>query len=80
MNNYSINDLKSDIDSGMDIEFVYDGIRFGIYPFHPDGISIYIQESGVEDVYPSVDELLDKHLLNGSKISDVIDKIELTLH
>ena len=74
----SINDLRKKCDSGCDVTFNCLGKRFTIMSYDEE---IIIAEQITEDhmeSFDSVDELLEKYMINGVPLHDLWDQVVVT--
>lgn len=74
-----INKFKEAIEFGSDIEFRYKNKNYTILPWTDEGIVIGLQNSDDDSKFKSADELIDNYTIDGNKIKDIIDDIEILL-
>lgn len=73
----SVDELKKDLAQFHDIEFDYRGQSYAICPI--DGKFVAGNARGAAE-FSSVDELLDKFLIDGRPLSEVVTEIEVYMH
>lgn len=74
-----INKFKEAIEFGSDIEFRYKNKNYTILPWTDEGIVIGLQNSDDDSKFKSADELIDNYTIDGNKMKDIIDDIEILL-
>lgn len=74
-----INKLKEAIEFGSDIEFKYKNKKYTILPWIEEGIVIGPQNLDDDTIFKSADELINNYIIDGNKIKDIIDEIEILL-
>lgn len=75
-----LNSLREMVEFGSDVEFEYCGKQYVILPWTAQGILIAEQHTENEAVYETYDDLLSRHILDGTPFKDVVDKINITFH
>lgn len=71
-----------DCNMGMDIEFDYQGIGYGVFGWYEGGPLAYRKDDfgPFEQQFQTPDELLDGFLIDGQPLRKLITKVELLLH
>lgn len=72
----------NDCNIGLDIEFNYNGIGYGVFGWTKDGPTAFRKEQYgfYEKQFSNADALLDGFIIDGKPLRDIITKVELVLH
>lgn len=72
----------NDCNIGMDIEFDYNGIGYGVLGWFDNGPLAYRKDNFgyCEQHFKTPDELLDGFIIDGKPLRSIVTQIELLLH
>ena len=71
-----------DCETGLDIEFFYNGVGYCVFGWHEKGpVAFRGEQWGYEEQqFKDAQDLLDNFVIEGHPLSSIITKIELNLH
>ncbi len=73
----SVDEFADDCKAGMDIEFSYRGIDYGILGWKNGGPLAYRKKPFFEEQFSDVNELLDGFIIDGKPLRTVVTDITL---
>lgn len=78
----NVQEFIDDCNTGMDIEFFYNDVGYGVYSAYEHGPLAYRQDPwGYEEqVFKDAEDLLDNFIIEGKTLREIITEIELNLH
>lgn len=82
MNYKNSQEFVDDCNLGLDIEFDYKGIGYGVFGWTKGGPTAFRKDQygAFEQQFPTPDQMLNEFKIDGKPLRDIITQVELLLH